>query len=185
MRATIHASHVWFFVATTLVATPAFAAIPQLDPTWFASQIFWLAISFLLMLIVVRGRIAPTIESVLLSRSEAIARAVTEAEAAREEASKANADMTAAVSSARNQAAVMLAEVQAKNTAHAAETMYALDQELKAKLAKAEAATAAAKASAMTTLQEHAATLTQAIVEKIGGSTVAASDALTVTRKVS
>lgn len=168
-----------------LAAPAAYAGIPQLDPTWFASQLFWLVISFGFMLVLVRSAIAPSIDSVLTTRKEAIASAMREAENYRNQANKASQDMTAAITDAKGKAAAMTQEVQSQAAHRMAETMQALDQELKTKLGKAETAVTASKTTAMGELQEHAANLTKSIVEKLVGVSINQADALNVTRKVS
>lgn len=185
MRISTHSISLTAGALVALAAPAAYAAIPQLDPTWFPSQIFWLVISFGLMLVLVRTAIAPSIDTVLTTRAEAIASAMREAENYRNQAAQANQDMNAAIVGAKTKAASMTQEVQAQAAHRAGETVQALDQELKAKLSKAETAIANAKATAMGELQENAATLTQAIVEKLVGVSINTSDALNVTRKVS
>lgn len=169
-----------------LAALPAHASgVPQLDPASYPSQLFWLAISFVFMLFLVRSAIAPNIEQILTHRKESIQNSVREAELYRARATQANQDMTAVLLEARSGASSILADAQNQAAQRAGETMHALDQELKTKLMKAETGIANAKATAMGELQEHAATLTKSIVEKLLDSNIDASDALNVTRKVS
>lgn len=168
-----------------LAAPAAYAGIPQLDPTWFPSQIFWLVVSFGFMLVLVRTAIAPSVDEVLTTRKEAITSAMREAEAYRNQAARADQDMNAAISNAKANAASMTHDVQAQAAHHANESMQALDKELKSKLVTAEQSIAGAKEKAMGELQEHAANLTKAIVEKLVGVNVNASDALSIMRKVS
>lgn len=177
--------HIALGIAAASLAVPAHAAIPQLDPTWFASQLFWLAISFAFMILLVRLAIAPSVDAILDSRKASITAAIRDAEIARLQASQANADMTATVNDARSNAALMLADIKKQASIRTAESLQALDQELKAKLLKAEANIADAKASAMNDLHAQSALLTQAIVEKIIGVPVTQQDALNITRKVS
>ena len=173
-------------VFTVALAAPAaYAGIPQLDPTWFASQLFWLVVSFGVMLVLVRVAIAPSVEDVLSTRKNAITSAMREAESYRNQAARANQDMDASISDAKAKAASMNAQVQAEASQRAAESMQVLDKELKEKISKAELTVANAKATAMGELQEHAANLTKAIVEKLVDVNVNASDALSAMRKVS
>ncbi len=178
-------SSLYLSALVMLAAPSAHAAIPQLDPTWFASQLFWLAVSFVLMVVLVRTVIAPTLESVLATRKEAIESAVREAEHIRAEAVSADASMGGTIATAREKAAAQTLQAQQESARHNGECLLALEQELKIKLSRAEAAVADAKASAMNELQEHAANLTKTLVEKLLGASVNAADALNSTRKVS
>lgn len=46
--------------------------LPQFDPTWFASQVFWLAISFALLYIIFAKKTLPDISSVIENRKNHI-----------------------------------------------------------------------------------------------------------------
>ena len=46
--------------------------MPQLDPTWYASQLFWLCVSFFTLLFVMANFIAPKIADILARRQNKI-----------------------------------------------------------------------------------------------------------------
>ncbi len=53
-------------------AHQATSGLPQMDPTWFPSQIFWLAVTFLCLYIMFARKILPEISSTLETRREQI-----------------------------------------------------------------------------------------------------------------
>lgn len=69
------------FASLTLFSSAAYAAVdsdgdagglPQFDPTWFASQVFWLAISFTLLYLVFARKTLPNISSAIDRRRQQI-----------------------------------------------------------------------------------------------------------------
>lgn len=78
-----------------LSASPAFAedaAMPQLDPTWFPSQLFWLAVSFVALYAIVSLFISPRVGGVLKAREQAINEAIALAEKLKKEAAGTRGD---------------------------------------------------------------------------------------------
>lgn len=106
------------------------SSLPQMDPTWFANQLLWLAVSFGLLYAMVSLFIAPSIQSVLRTRETAISNAIHEAERAKRAAETTRSDADSTGFTARAKAAEMMAQAQAKNTAEAAEAISKLDRDL-------------------------------------------------------
>lgn len=154
--------------ALLLSANSALAAgIPQLDPTWYASQLFWLLISFGLMIMLVKSYVAPTVGGVLQSRAQAIESAMRDAEAFRDGAEKATTNIDDALQAARATAAKLVQTAKDESSAHAARAGGTLDAELKQQLSAADAAISAAKATAMNDMQTHAGEVAQALTAKL------------------
>lgn len=62
------------------------AGLPQFDPTWFASQIFWLVITFATMFVVFAGVILPRIAATMQARRDRLESDLQAAEAATQSA---------------------------------------------------------------------------------------------------
>ena len=150
---------------------------PPFDTTTFASQLFWLAITFAFLFTVVWRVAGPRINGAITNRRGAINGAIAEAGKARDQAEAAQAGYETALGSARSRA-----------NALAEETRQTLNAEI-AK-AKAEADSAAAKAmheadaritATRETAKAHVATAARdaaiAIVERLTGDKVSADEA--------
>jgi F-type H+-transporting ATPase subunit b len=161
-------------IPALLLASPAFAAgaMPQLDPTWFASQLFWLAVSFLLLYALVSALIAPSVEGVFQERETAINDAIALAESLKKEAATTRGGFEQESAAARAQAAQIIAEAQAEMAKQAAAAHEKLAAELEKKLAAGEAELGQAMARAESSLEAAALPLAQSMVEKLLGSTV-------------
>ena len=122
--------------------------MPQLDPTSFPSQLFWLAVCFGTMLLVLSVFVLPRITRTLTARQGQIEGDLQAAEKLRADAEAALAAYDAALQQARNNALVlaqdMRAEIQAETDRQKAE----LDARLADEAQKADAALKAARDAA-------------------------------------
>ncbi|WP_191061741.1 F0F1 ATP synthase subunit B family protein, partial [Geminicoccus harenae] len=114
------------------------AGLPQLDPSSFPSQIFWLAVSFLLLFWLFKTKALPRVGEVLESRQDRIAADLDRATKLREEAEAALVRYQKVVADAQGKASGQIAATRerliAENTARQAE----LDADLAAKVEAAE-----------------------------------------------
>jgi len=106
------------------------SSLPQMDPTWFANQLLWLAISFGALYACVSLVVAPSIKAVLDTRENAINDAIREAERAKHAAESTRSDTGSSSQTARTKAAETMAKAQAENNADAAQATAKLDHEL-------------------------------------------------------
>ena len=60
--------------------------MPQLDPTWFASQLFWLAITFAVLYTVLARAVLPPLQNIVARREGTIEGDIASAEALKEQA---------------------------------------------------------------------------------------------------
>ena len=146
--------------------------MPQFWLGDFAPQLFWLAISFILMYFLMARIALPRLGDILEDRQNRIAGDIDQAEQLKAEAEKVIADYEAALAEARAKAQTTIAEMTQRLTEEADQK----NEEINAKLAaEADAAAeriAAAKAEAMAEVQTVATDLAQAIVEKMTGEAV-------------
>lgn len=171
--------------ATVLISSQAHAAkIPQLDPTWFASQLFWLFLSFSTLIILVKAQIHPTVKRVLDARDHAIQSALNEAEAFKASAQAAKSSFESVGSDTRAEASALIAKTQEAINLRIADEQGKIDAVLNTKLAEAERSTKAATTKALASVAAPAASLVQTMAGKLLGKDVTASDAESAIKKV-
>lgn len=166
----LRSSGLVLLIAFAAQAASAQDGIPQMDQTWYANQLVWLAVSFTLLFIIVSRVIAPSIHSVLDARETAIRDAIAEAEKARSEAELTRGAATNVAQAARAQAAEIMAAAQAENTRDAATEMTKLDHELVRKAGHADAVLDAALAKANLTIEAAAQGLAESMVAQLLGA---------------
>ena len=150
--------------------------LPQLDTTTFASQLFWLLISFVVLYVVISRIAAPKIGGVIQDRANRIkgdldsaAQAKRDSEAAMAGYDKALADARAkALKSSDELRNAVQAEINAKNDAAA--------KQLAADTAKAEARIAEMRTAAMSRVGDVARETAAEVVAKLTGEAANAND---------
>jgi F-type H+-transporting ATPase subunit b len=149
-------------------------AFPPFARDTFASQLVWLAFSFVVLYFLMARLALPRIGSIFAARQERIDQDLTEAERLRGESEAALAAYERLIAEARGRAQTMAAETHRRLTAEAEDRRKVLDRELNAKLAEAEQAIAATKVAAMASVRAIAAEAAAAIVERLIGTAPAA-----------
>jgi F-type H+-transporting ATPase subunit b len=158
--------------------------MPQLDATWFASQIFWLIVAFATLYYLLSRKALPRLGEILEARQDRIAADLDEAERLRRDAEEALASYQKLLAGAQGEAHNLLAETQARLLASAAERQAELDGQLAQQLAEAEARIAAAKDGALAELEEAAIGAAQAAAQRLAGLKVPKRTAQAALRKV-
>lgn len=151
--------------------------LPQFDPRYFATQLFWLAVSLVAFFFILRNSALPKIEDALESRRRKVDDDLDKASSHREEAEAAMAAYEKALADAAEQAKA----IHRQTAQEIAEAATARRTALAAKLAEdskaAEARIAAAKEPALANLQDVAAEVVQEAASKLAGLKVSASEA--------
>ena len=91
--------------------------MPQLDPHSYASQLFWLAIFFILVFLFLQFIGLPRIRAIIDERAKKIDGDIASAELARRQADEAEKTYQATMAAAHGEARQLLAETQEKNAA--------------------------------------------------------------------
>ena len=91
--------------------------MPQLDPHSYASQLFWLAIFFVLVFLFLRFIGLPRVTAIIDERAKRIGGDVASAELLRRQADEAEKTYQATMAAAHGEARQLLAETQEKNSA--------------------------------------------------------------------
>lgn len=151
--------------------------MPQFDPTYFASQVFWLIVTFGILYWLMAKIALPRIGDILEVRQDRIAADLDRAEQLKREAEQARETYEKALADARSSAQALLADAQQKANAEAAQKLKELDDRLADKIRGAEETIASAKTDAMESLTDIATEAAAAASGKLLDQTVEADEA--------
>ena len=143
---------------------------PPFNRETFASQLFWLAITFALLYLLMARFALPRVGSIIEARRSKIDSDLAAAAQLKTNAEAAMAAYEKALAEARARAQTIGGETRAKLRVEADEARKALEAALNAKLAEAEKAIGATKTAAMTNVRGIAAEAAAAIVAKLTGT---------------
>jgi len=146
------------------------AGMPQLNVPDFAPQVFWLAIWFIVLYVLMTKLGLPRIEAVLDRRREQREDDLARAARLKAEADEANAAFQRTMSEARAQAQAVLKETTDRLAADAAERQRVLGAELAQQIEAAERQIAATKEQALSEIRGIAVDVGRSVVEKLTGT---------------
>lgn len=142
---------------------------PPFDSTTFASQLVWLAITFVVLYVLMAKVALPRVGGIIESRQKKIDGDIAEAGALKAQSDAALAAYEKALNDARASAQAIANETREKQAAAAEARRKQLEDALNIKLAEAEKTIAATKQAAMSNVRGIAADATKAIVERLIG----------------
>ena len=148
--------------------------MPQLDPSTFGSQLFWLAICFVTLYLVMAFVVLPRISGTMAARSGQLEGDLAEAEKLRDKAQAALAAYEEALAQARTNALGLAQEMRAEVQAETDRQKAELDAKLAEQAQAADARLAEAREAAMAGLQNAAGEIVADVMTAIG--TEAADD---------
>lgn len=151
--------------------------MPQLDPSTYMPQLFWLAVTFVVLYLVMWKVIIPKVASVLQDRQERIDDDLEKAEKLRNDAAAVLETYEKTVADGRSQAQAILREAAERSAAEAAERQAELARELSRRTEEAETRINAAREEAISNIRSVAADAAQAAVERLGGAAVSPDEA--------
>ena len=143
------------------------AGLPQLDPAWWPSQIFWLVITFGALYFFMSSKALPAIGGAIEERRDRIADDLDQASDFKRNAEEAEAAYNQALADARAKAGAIAADKRAEVEAEIAKMQAQTDAVLEKDLAAAEARIAEMKAEASSKVREAAADAARAVVETL------------------
>ncbi len=143
------------------------AGLPQLNPEWFSSQLFWFFACFVLLYVVMARAIVPRIHEVLETRQDRINHDLDWANSLKAEAEQARANYESALAEARKKAQNMLAETAQSIKQVVEQKTTELDGVLARKIADSETEIEQAMQQASANLGPIAQEATAMIVEKL------------------
>lgn len=143
--------------------------LPQFDPTYFPSQLFWLALFFVLLYLLLDRILLPRVGGVIEARADAIRSDIDAAAAANEDAQAALKGYDDAIATARAEARAAMDAARAEaGDMRARQTTEAESVFLK-RLEEAEARLAERRRDGLKAAREAADEVAHAVVAKITG----------------
>jgi len=143
--------------------------LPQLDQTTFASQLFWLLVSFVVLYVVISRFAAPKIGGVIEGRANRIRDDVNAAGAAQRAGEEAIENYERALTEARGRALKLSEEIRATVQAEINSKSETAARQLAADLQKAEARVVQMRTNAMARVRDVAREATADIVARLTG----------------
>jgi len=141
--------------------------MPQLDPSSFPPQIFWLAVTFAILYWIMAKVALPRIGEVLQQRRQKVSNDLERAETLKKDAEAALEAYESAIAKARSEAQSTLAEATQEMAAQAAARNEEVSADIAKRTSEAEARIAAARKEALEELQGTAGELAQAIAARL------------------
>ncbi len=155
----------------------ASGGMPQLDPTSFPGQIFWLIIAFALLYWLLAKRALPRVADILETRQDRIAADLDRAQSLRQEAEEAMARHEQLVADAQARARAELDAAHARIQAEATRQESELEGSLQRRLAEADQRIAAAREEALKALEEVARDAARDAVGRLVGVDISSDEA--------
>jgi F-type H+-transporting ATPase subunit b len=146
--------------------------MPQLNFLDFAPQLFWLAVSFIVLYLLLSRVALPRVGNILEERKARIEADLGAARTLREETDKAIADYEKALADAKARAQQIGRKSREEMTAEIDRQRAEVDSQINAKLADAEKSISTLKASALSHTDEIATELTEDLVARLLGRKV-------------
>lgn len=143
--------------------------MPQLDPTYFASQIFWLVVSFGIFYLLMARIALPRVGQLLQDRRDRVRNDRARAEAIHKEAEEALAAYEASLAKARADAQSITAEAAQEAADESSRRNEALGAKLGKEIADAESRIEEQREKAMTELRKAAREIAQDVVARLTG----------------
>lgn len=171
---------------TETTATTEHAAkpgMPQLDTTTWPSQLFWLAITFIALYLVISRIAIPRTGGVIEKRKSTIEGDLAAAQNLKTETEKALKDYETSLANARAKASALAAENRAQVNAGLDAEKATLDAEMASKIGEAEKKIAASRNKAMADVEEVAAEVAASIVGELTGARITKADAASAVAK--
>lgn len=147
--------------------------MPQLDPTWYVSQLFWLCICFFTLLFFMANFIVPRIADILNRRQNKIDEYLDKAVETKRRAEESLSKYNEALSAATREANAALEQTKKELEAEISSKQNQLAQRLRKKVSDGEAKINQSKAETLDKVRDISAELAAEIVKKIGVSGVA------------
>lgn len=144
--------------------------MPQLDPSGFVPQLFWLAVTFFILFVLMRWLAIPQVGRVIEARRQHLDADLGRAAALKSEAEGVLAAYEKALAAARAEAQSVLRQASERLAAASAERQRQLALSLAAQIEAAEQRIAATRDEALGEIRNIAVDVGQTVVEKLTGT---------------
>lgn len=143
------------------------AGLPQLDPTFYVSQLFWLAITFATLYFLFSKNILPTISGILENRHEHIQDDLDTAETLKKEAEEVHASYEKKMNDARERVTTLYADIETEITNNAELSLQGFQEKFAKEISIAEAKLDKTKKEALKEMDSIAAEISSIAAKKI------------------
>ena len=140
------------------------SGFPPFDPTYYASQLVWLAIAFGAFYVLMSRTAIPRLAGIIETRKDKIARDLAEAQRLKADTDAASAAYDKALAEARRNASAIASDTRAKLNAEVEAKRHAAEAALATKLTAAEAQIAGIKEQALAEVGTIARETAEAVV---------------------
>jgi F-type H+-transporting ATPase subunit b len=151
--------------------------MPQLDVTTWPPQLFWLAVTFLVLYFIISKIVIPRTGGVIEGRKNQIDSDLASAQRFKADTDKAVAEYEKALAEARDKAHGIARTARDALTAEVDKERSKLDGELGEKIAQAEKAIQATRTKALASVADVATEIAADIVSRLTGTSVTKADA--------
>lgn len=145
--------------------------MPQLDPTWFASELFWLVICFSVLYLLLSRLILPPLQGVITLRKNAVDGDLLAAQEFKLQAETARQSYEKTAADARNNAQNLMSEAEANSKEQAVQASKALDAQVATQIANAAKNITAKKQEMLSALSPKVSDFSAQIAEKLTAHT--------------
>ncbi|MBL4696015.1 MAG: F0F1 ATP synthase subunit B [Rhizobiaceae bacterium] len=145
---------------------------PPFDPTYFASQLLWLAITFGLFYFLMARIVIPRISGILETRKDRISQDLDEAQRLKDESDHAHAAYEQELAEAKQKAHAIAQEAKDEAKAEADRDRGKVEESLAKKLSQAEAKITKIKDAALAEVGTIAADTAEVIVQELIGGKI-------------
>jgi F-type H+-transporting ATPase subunit b len=160
----------------THTEVPPKGHFPPFDKETFASQLFWFAIAFVLLYVIISRLGIPRVGGIIEARRQSVEGDLAEAKRLKDSSDAAIASYEKALADARNRAQALANETREKHAKAADAARKQLDETLNTRISQAEQTIAARRTAAMANVQDIAVETAAAIVERLTGNAPAKDD---------
>lgn len=141
--------------------------LPQLDVTTYPSQLFWLAVTFVVLYVVFARWTLPALSAILESRTQHIQADLAAAAELKKKAEEVQASYEASLADARAEASALFASMGAQAKTKAREAQDTFRKESADRFAEVEVAITRARTEALEAMEAQADALAQAAADKL------------------
>ena len=150
--------------------------MPQLNPEFFVSQLFWLAVFFSFLLIFLWRVSLPRISLVLEKRQRKIDENLSSAKMLQEEAQEIESNINSEISKAKQDADEKIKKAISSLQSDVSTKLSTLDEELEIKISNSEKEILKSKESQMKNIDNEIANITKITVSKITNLNISESE---------
>jgi F-type H+-transporting ATPase subunit b len=146
--------------------------MPQLDPTYFAPQLFWLAVCFIVLLLLMWRLALPKVGAVVVMREERVQGNLKKAEQLKADAESTLADYNKGLAEARAGAQAEHARAADAIVAETAKREQTFGQRLSEQTSAAERRISVAKTAALASVRSISGELARSMAHKLVGAEI-------------